>query len=292
MSSVQPPKEQPQASIKWSGGVQPLSGPCFIGRRSDNDIHINNVQASRRHAVLMSLNDEWWLNDLGSRNGVLVNGLRLTSARRMRDGDEIRIANQPLIFCHGQQGPPHHSTIVGRITQVAAEAHVGSPGGVACDLIIVSTLGEIIEGEKAARWFFGKTLERTPGAAHHALPPRVRSWLASQLIPEAKPAPLEIENQASRQVISLARCAEGRCFLLLREESAKNSIERLQSLGLTLRESEVMHWVCEGKNNPEIAETLDVTAHTVNRHMEHIFKKLGVDNRQKAVKAVMERLGA
>jgi ATP/maltotriose-dependent transcriptional regulator MalT len=35
-----------------------------------------------------------------------------------------------------------------------------------------------------------------------------------------------------------------------------------------------------------------VTAHTVNRHMEHIFKKLGVDNRQKAVKAVMERLGA
>lgn len=31
--------------------------------------------------------------------------------------------------------------------------------------------------------------------------------------------------------------------------------------------------------------------HTVNRHAEHIFAKLGVDNRQKAIVAVMERLG-
>ncbi|MFN0079279.1 MAG: FHA domain-containing protein [Prosthecobacter sp.] len=292
MSSVQPPPEQPQASLKWSGGALPLSGPCFIGRRSDNDIHINNVQASRRHAVLMSLNDEWWLNDLGSRNGVLVNGLRLTSARRLRHGDEIRIANQRLTFCNARQAPLHRSTMAGKITEVVAEAQRGTPGGVACDLIIVSTLGEVLEGEKAAHWFFGKTLERAPGAAHYALPPLVRSWLAAQLVPDASTAPLEIENHVSRQVVSLARCAEGRCFLLLREESAKISLERLQSLDLTVREAEVMHWVCEGRTNAEIAKDLDVTLHTVNRHVEHIFKKLGVDNRQKAVKHVLERLGA
>ena len=40
--------------------------------------------------------------------------------------------------------------------------------------------------------------------------------------------------------------------LLGRVESLQVSIERLQSLGLTEREAEVMHWVCEGKNNPEI----------------------------------------
>ncbi len=292
MSSIQPPQEQLQASLKWSGGELPLSGPCFIGRRSDNDVHINNVQASRRHAVLMSLNSEWWLNDLGSRNGVLVNGLRLTSARRLRDGDEIRIANHRLTFCNTRQGPSHRSTIVGTTTQVVAEAQGGTPGGVACDLIIVSSLGEILEGEKAAHWFFGKALERMPGAAHYALPPLVRSWLAAQLVPDASTAPLEIENHDSRQVVSLARCAEGRCFLLLREESAKISIERLQSLDLTMREAEVMHWVCEGRTNAEIAKDLHVTLHTVNRHVEHIFKKLAVDNRQKAIKAVKDRLGA
>ncbi len=52
-----------------------------------------------------------------------------------------------------------------------------------------------------------------------------------------------------------------------------------------------MHWVCEGKTNAEIAQILSVTIHTVNRHLEHVFKKLGVDNRQKAIVAVLERLG-
>jgi ATP/maltotriose-dependent transcriptional regulator MalT len=53
-----------------------------------------------------------------------------------------------------------------------------------------------------------------------------------------------------------------------------------------------MHWVCEGKQNPEIAGILDVTLHTVKRHMEHILQKLGVESRQKAIKAVKDRLGA
>jgi DNA-binding CsgD family transcriptional regulator len=61
--------------------------------------------------------------------------------------------------------------------------------------------------------------------------------------------------------------------------------------GLSAREAEVMHWVCEGKTNPEIAAILTVTIHTVNRHLEHILAKLGVDNRQRAIVAVMERLG-
>ena len=99
------------------------------------------------------------------------------------------------------------------------------------------------------------------------------------------------EIVAWRIVLSLARCRDNRFYLLGRVESLQVSIERLQSLGLTEREAEVMHWVCEGKNNPEIAQILDVTLHTVNRHNEHIFKKLAVDNRHKAIKTVKERLG-
>ena len=92
-------------------------------------------------------------------------------------------------------------------------------------------------------------------------------------------------------VVSFSRCKEGRCFLLVREESAKIAMERLQGLGLSGREAAVMHWVCEGKKNPEIAQILFVSVHTVNRHMEHIFIKFGVDNRQKAIKAVADRMG-
>ncbi len=285
-------RDQP-ACLKWSGGVHTLTGPCFIGRRSDNDIPINNVQASRRHAVLMNLNDDWWINDLGSRNGVIINGLRLSSARRLRNGDEIRIANQRLTFCNTTQPAPHHSSIMGKITELAQQTLSDAPlSSAACELLIVTEQGEILEGDKAAHWFFGKSLERAPGAPHYFLPPAVRQWL-QQLAVENENIfpPLEMEQDGHRIVLSLARCRDNRYYLLGRVESLQVSIERLQSLGLTEREAEVMHWVCEGKNNPEIAQILDVTQHTVNRHNEHIFKKLAVDNRHKAIKAVKERLG-
>lgn len=282
------------ACLKWSGGTHTLVGPCFIGRRSDNDIPINNVQASRRHAVLMNLNDDWWINDLGSRNGVNVNGLRLNSARRLRDGDEIRIANQRLTFYNTAQSAPHHSSIMGKTTELRMQNSDDAPlSATSCELLIVSEEGEILEGDKAAHWFFGKTLERSPGAVHYFLPPAVRQWL-QQIADENEKIfmPLEMEQEGHRIVLSLARCQEDRFYLLGRVESSTLSIERLQSLGLTEREAEVMHWVCEGKNNPEIAQILDVTLHTVNRHNEHIFKKLAVDNRHKAIKTVKERLGA
>ena len=100
-----------------------------------------------------------------------------------------------------------------------------------------------------------------------------------------------MEQDGHRIVLSLARCKDDRFYLLMREDSSRIFIERLQTLDLTLRESEVMSWVYEGKSNPEIAQILDIATHTANRHIEHIFKKLDVDNRHKAIKAVKERLG-
>ncbi len=285
-------RDQP-ACLKWSGGVHTLVGPCFIGRRSDNDIPINNVQASRRHAVLMNLNDDWWINDLGCRNGIIVNGMRLNCARRLRNGDEIRIANQRLIFYNTSQPTPHHSSIVGKTTEFAPQILSDAPLSPAiCELLIVTEKGEILEGDKAAHWFFGKTLERAPGAEHYFLPPAVRQWLQQLGDTNEKVSPqLELEHEGHRVVLSLARSKDDRFYLLGRVESSNVFIARLQGLDLTLREAEVMYWVCEGKSNPDIAQILDITLHTVNRHIEHIFKKLGVDNRHKAIKTVKERLG-
>jgi len=281
-----------QACLKWSGGTLPLGGACIIGRRSDNDLSLNDPKVSRRHALLMHFNDEWWLNDLGSRNGVRVNSLPLTSARRLRDGDEIRIAGHRLLFHNSASGTGQRSTLVGRTTQVAPADNDGELPGVVCELIIVSEDGAILEGEKAARWFFGNSLSRAPGADHCKLPPPVCQWLARAGRGGASNDAFELVDGGRRITIALASGKEGRLFLLLREEFLQATIERLQTLGLTEREAEVMHWVCEGKKNPEIAVILKVSTHTVNRHLEHILNKLGVDNRQKAVVIVRERLGA
>jgi len=53
-------------------------------------------------------------------------------------------------------------------------------------------------------------------------------------------------------------------------------------LALTERESEVLYWIANGKTNREAAEILQMSPRTVNKHLEQIFPKLGVENRTAA----------
>ncbi|MEL4072782.1 response regulator transcription factor [Ochrobactrum sp. GPK 3] len=58
--------------------------------------------------------------------------------------------------------------------------------------------------------------------------------------------------------------------------------------GLTARESDVLLWVARGKTNRDIGTILDLSARTVNKHLEQIYVKLGVENRAAAaVKATI-----
>lgn len=59
--------------------------------------------------------------------------------------------------------------------------------------------------------------------------------------------------------------------------------------GLSLREQEIMHWVCMGKTNPEIGQILDISYFTVKNHLQRMFRKLDVMNRAQAV-AKFERM--
>ncbi len=51
---------------------------------------------------------------------------------------------------------------------------------------------------------------------------------------------------------------------------------------LTTRESEVLVWIAKGKSNRDIGEILGLSARTVNKHLEQIYVKLGVENRASA----------
>ena len=52
--------------------------------------------------------------------------------------------------------------------------------------------------------------------------------------------------------------------------------------GLTQREAEVLLWIAKGKANRDIADSLGLSARTVNKHLEQIYVKLGVENRASA----------
>ncbi len=60
---------------------------------------------------------------------------------------------------------------------------------------------------------------------------------------------------------------------------------------LTAREAEVLLWLARGKSNRDIAAILDLAPRTVNKHLETIFAKLGVENRATAAVLAVRALG-
>ena len=65
--------------------------------------------------------------------------------------------------------------------------------------------------------------------------------------------------------------------------------ELLRILGLTAQESHIMHWLIQGKRDSEIAQILDSKTRTVEKHIQHIFTKLGVETRTAAALVALER---
>ncbi len=65
-----------------------------------------------------------------------------------------------------------------------------------------------------------------------------------------------------------------------------------EKLDLTERESEVLYWIANGKTNREAAEILTMSPRTVNKHLEQIFPKLGVENRTAAAGVALRILVA
>jgi pSer/pThr/pTyr-binding forkhead associated (FHA) protein len=73
-----------------------------IGRASTNDVVIDNEQVSRLHAVLVSEGPSVTIRDLDSRNGVLVNGVKVMS-QRLAHGDTLSIGNCQMRFLASDQ---------------------------------------------------------------------------------------------------------------------------------------------------------------------------------------------
>lgn len=79
------------------------------------------------------------------------------------------------------------------------------------------------------------------------------------------------QSSADQWLFRLAERREGDAQRLLAERH-----------GLTSREAEVLVWISRGKQNREISEILHISPRTVNKHLEQIFEKMGVENRASA----------
>jgi DNA-binding NarL/FixJ family response regulator len=81
----------------------------------------------------------------------------------------------------------------------------------------------------------------------------------------------------------LGEVSLGETMWLLRVGNADQAPpSRLASAALTPRETEVLSWIAKGKTNRDIADILGMSPRTVNKHLEHVFEKLGVETRSAA----------
>ena len=79
-------------------------------------------------------------------------------------------------------------------------------------------------------------------------------------------------------------------FRLVDPERPTETAVLKQAFPLTDRETEVLLWISKGKTNREIGMILSTSPRTINKHLEQVFKKLGVENRTTAATLALQQL--
>jgi DNA-binding NarL/FixJ family response regulator len=146
-------------------------------------------------------------------------------------------------------------------------------------VVFVDAQGRIAwRSPRAAVWL--QTLGRTAAAGEQTgqLPRALEAALQverDEVVRTGTDPPLSVRN--------MGRATMGETMLLLELQlEGTPTASRLAHAALTPRETEVLSWLAKGKTNRDIADILVLSHRTVNKHLEHIFEKLGVETRSAA----------
>lgn len=115
---------------------------------------------------------------------------------------------------------------------------------------------------------------------------RVQAWLAERgggAAIAGESFTLDPADPTSLQLVCLGSIGADEHLFRLVALGSENQDEILrQNFGLTQRESEVLLWIARGKSNRDIGDILGLSPRTVNKHLEQVYAKLGVENRASA----------
>lgn len=172
---------------------------------------------------------------------------------------------------------------------LGAAVNAADPG--TAGLVILSDpLQELIPGTLVSLYrYFGRPAHTSP------LPARIERWLATERRRLHDEGSLELlkpllgESGGQRMVLRyLPAPGSDPGALLLREQAPMPRRQSLESLGLSVREAEIVECVISGASNAAIGETLHVSPATVKKHLENIYAKLGVRGRGRLTAFVID----
>lgn len=85
-------KKEQVSCLMFENGQIPIVSKISIGRSPDNDVVIDSKLASRYHAVIQKIKDDYFLKDLESTNGTLLNGQQIPKDKYVKLGHSDTIA--------------------------------------------------------------------------------------------------------------------------------------------------------------------------------------------------------
>lgn len=115
--------------LRHNGRDFKLVGTLTIGRHESCALPIDDALISRRHATFTLVGDTVAVEDLGSRNGVLVNGVRVQGRQELRPGDKVTVGSQEILLVVDEKAPGQ---------DVFNDAHTVTTGKSAMDAIPIS----------------------------------------------------------------------------------------------------------------------------------------------------------
>lgn len=133
------------------------------------------------------------------------------------------------------------------------------------------------------------------GVLDRHAPQQILDWLSGAISArnsDKEILPFSVVQEARQLVVSLStQSDDGEWMLMLREESFVAQTESLvEAFKLTVREAEVLYWVVKGKTSRDIGDILDTSPRTVNKHLERVFEKLGVETRTAAAAKAIDKM--
>jgi DNA-binding response OmpR family regulator/DNA-binding CsgD family transcriptional regulator len=151
-------------------------------------------------------------------------------------------------------------------------------------LLAISKQGKLVWATPQAQRLLSENLASGTGD-EFVLPEPMMQWLeqAQKGKAKAKTQALSFPENEQLRLQYMGKLGPNEFLLrLAKDTSADMPAEFSSELGLTTREGEVLSWLSKGKTNRDIAQILGLSPRTVDKHLEQIYAKLGVENRTAA----------
>lgn len=192
--------------------------------------------------------------------------------------------------------PINPDELIARMRVHLANAHITQSARAALDtagqyLLTIDLHGQLV-------WATPQVYQLLDGAGAtadsialtHTISQQLREWISHK--PETgRQLPLQqVTQELSVEMLNLIDGKEYLLRLTNPHKPADDTQSLKQQFAVTGREADVLLWIANGKTNREIGQILEMSPRTVNKHLEQIFKKLGVENRTSAAAVAIKCL--